>query len=280
MLSGVEIICFTATYLLVFVLELARFFYKIPARNTLRVVLTVLGLIAQSAYLYHHQITLESTRLVNNVQGFFFLLAWGLVLIDLYLFFFHPKIPFGLFLFPIVLGLIAGGTFWAKTTPLPVPVVGQTWRFVHGIAFLLATLSVFFGFVCGLMYFEQKRRLKRKQISDSGFKLPSLEWSKTACTHGIGFSLTMLTIGIFSGILLNHLIALGGKESVSFVDPLVGGTLVLFLFLIAFLGTLAVYRPAEEGSRIALLTLLSFLFLVCILVFALLSGTAHWSGRA
>ena len=234
------------------------------------------GLVAHTAFLYNQQLALESGKIVNSVQGFFFLAAWGLVCLYLFLACFHPKIPFGLFLFPLVMILIAGGTYWAKNIPFSTESVGQVWRMVHGLSLLLSTLSVLLGFVCGLMYFVQQYRLKHKQLSAANWNLPTLEWSYTACKHGIGFSTMMLAIGIFSGVLLNQMLRVHGNSPISITDPLVGGAIVLFIFVIAFFAALVVYRPVRENQHVAALTILCFLFLVSILVYALVGGNAHW----
>jgi len=276
MLSGVSIVCLIGSYSVAFVLELFRFFFASRFRHFFLTITVFLGLVAHSAFLYHHQISLESGKLVNSVQGFFLTAAWGLVCVYLFLCCFYPRIPFGLYLIPVTLGLIFGGTSWANPSPYPLQSVGQIWRAVHGLAILLATLSVFVSFVAGLMFWEQQRRLKKKIATEAELQWPSLEWTQTAVRHGIGFSTALLAVGIFSGLLLNHLILIYEQRTVSLTDPLVIGVSVLFLFLLAFLGTLTVYRPLQEGRRIAALTSWSFLFLVSILLFALFYGGAHW----
>ena len=276
MLSGVGIVCFTASYSIAFILEFTRFYLKNAVRNALMIAFAAVGLVAHTAFLYYHQLALESGKIVNSVQGFFFLAAWGLVCLYLFLACFHPKIPFGLFLLPLVLILIAGGTHWAKNIPFSTESVGQVWRMVHGLSLLLATLSVLLGFVCGLMYFVQQHRLKHKRLSTANWNLPTLEWSYTACRHGIGFSTMMLAIGIFSGLLLNQILRNHGGPTILITDPLVGGTLMLFMFVVAFFAALAAYRPPRENQHVAALTILCFLFLVSILVYALVGGNAHW----
>ena len=279
MLSGVSIVCFTGSYLVAFVLELFRFFFKSPIRHVFLILAVSLGVVAHSAFLYHNQVAIDSGKLVNSVQGFFLLAAWGLACVYLYLCCFEPKIPFGLFLIPVILGLIFSGAFGANLTPFSSQSVGQIWRAIHGLSILVATLAVFVSFVAGLMFLEQQRRLKKKTGQNSLVPLPSLEWTRTAAKHGIGFSTVMLAIGIFSGVLLNHLILAHEQRMVSASDPLVVGAVVLFFFLLTFLGTLTFYRPLQEGRRIAALTVLCFLFLVAVLVFSLVSGDAHWKAE-
>ncbi|MCL2304952.1 MAG: hypothetical protein FWC43_06370 [Planctomycetaceae bacterium] len=277
MLSGVSILCLIGSYLVAFVLELFRFFFPSRFRHVFLTLTVLLGLVAHSAFLYHHQISLESGKIVSSVQGFFLIAAWGLACVYLFLCCFYPRIPFGLYLIPVILGLIFGGHYWASSVPYSSESVGQIWRTVHGLSILLATLAVFVGFIAGLMFWEQQHRLKKKITPDSVIQWPSLEWTQTALRHGIGFATVLLAVGIFSGLLLNHLISIHEQRTVSLTDPLVVGVSVLFLFLFAFLGTLTVYRPFQEGRRIAALTSWCFLFLVSILLFALFYGGAHWN---
>ena len=276
MLSGVSTICLIGSYLVAFGLELLRFFPN-RFRHAFLLLTVVLGLIAHSAFLYHHQISLESGKIVNSVQGFFLIAAWGLACIYLFLCCYYPRIPFGLYLVPVILGLIFGGTWWGNPSPYSAQSVGQIWRAVHGLSILLATLSVFVSFAAGAMFWEQQRRLKKKVAPGTALQWPSLEWAQTVVRHGIGFTTGLLAIGIFSGLLLNHLIRIHEQRVVSLADPLVIGVSVLFLFLLAFLGTLTVYRPLQEGRRIAALTSWCFLFLVSVLLFALFYGNAHWN---
>jgi len=277
MLSGVSIICLIGSYSVAFVLELLRFFFSNRFRHVFLMLTVFLGLVAHSAFLYHHQISLESGKLVNSAAGFFLTAAWGLACVYLFLCCFYPKIPFGLYLIPIVLGLIFGGTWWANPEPYSPQSVGQIWRTVHGISILLATLSVFVSFIAGLMFWEQQRRLKKKIALDATLQWPSLEWAMAVMRHGIGFAAVLSGIGIFSGLLLNHLIRIHEERMVSPTDPLVVGASTLFLFLLAFLGTLTVYRPLQEGRRITVLTTWCFLFLVSVLLFSLFYSNAHWS---
>ena len=279
MLSGVSIVCFTGSYLVAFAMEIFRLLFKNPIRHIFLILAVSLGLIAHSAFLYHNQIAVDSGKLVNSVQGFFLLAAWGVACVYLYLSCIDPKIPFGLFLIPVILGLIFSGAFGANATPFSSQSVGQIWRAIHGLSVLLATFTVFISFVAGLMFLEQQRRLKKKIGQNSSVPLPSLEWTRTAAWHGIGFSTVMLAIGIFSGVLLNHLILAHEQRMVSASDPLVVGAMVLFLFLLLFLGTLTFYRPLQEGRRIAVLTVLCSLFLVAVLVFSLVSSDAHWKAK-
>ncbi len=275
MFSGVGIICFTGSYLVALGLEAARFFWKSPIRHVFVLCAVFAGFVAHSAFLYYHQIALESGKIVSGTAGFFLIAAWGLACVYLYLGCTQSKIPFGLIFLPLILISVFVGAYPVSGTH-EISSVGWVWRMIHGLSVLAATLSVLISFIAGVMFLEQQRRVKKKIGQNAILKLPSLEWTQTAARHGIGFSTLMLGVGIFSGILLNHLILVHEERAVSPTDPLVFGALVLFVFLVAFLGTLTFYRPLQEGRRIAVLTVLSFLFLASILLYSLTLGQAHW----
>ena len=106
--------------------------------------------------------------------------AWVLVVVYLHLAILHPKVPFGLFLLPLALGLIGAARFLANSEPLAREPASKIWGAIHGISIMLATVSVLVGFVAGLMYLGQVRHLKHKIVPTRGLRLPSLEWLQWA----------------------------------------------------------------------------------------------------
>lgn len=283
MLSGVGIICFTACYAIALGLEITRFFFRSTVRSAVISAFTVAGLVAHSAFIYHQQIAIHDGRLLGNFQGFFFILAWGLIALYIYLMFNLPKSPFGLVLLPLSLALIIAGYFFADSSRF-APESGISfisfWRTAHGISFIGASFSVFAGFVFGLTYFQQERRLKKKSPPFLNIRLPSLEWLSNAAFRSIGVSLLMLAVGIFTGILINGLSIKGARPGVSPFDPMIIGTISMFLFLLVFFLLLAFRPPGREGRRIAALTLAAFLFLVFILIFGAWFRGRHWQSAS
>ncbi len=141
---------------------------------------------------------------------------------------------------------------------------------------MLAVVAVLVGFVAGLMYLSQSRRLKHKRLSIARLPLPSLEWLQQANSHAIVTSLLMLGIGILSGMVLN-LINIGNEAAkLAWNDPVVLSTWLMFLWLLAAVVAIAVYRPARQGRKVAYLTVASFVFLVIMLAAGLLMDSRHW----
>lgn len=233
------------------------------------------GWIAHSAYLYH-QIVLQNGHLFDSVQGWLFAVAWALAIFYLYLVVYFPKTPFGLFLLPLILISIIAGTHYADASPFPVDSVGQTWRIIHGAAFLLATVVIFLGFVTGVMYLVQMSNLKHKRPMLGRWRLPTLEWLQTTNSRLIGFLVIALAIGIMSGFAINSLNMRGQRHSVSLFDPMVLVTIAMFVFLLLFVAT-AFGARAREGQRLAVVTVICFAAMIVMLTFGVLSSTSHWN---
>ncbi len=279
-MSGVGVLCFAASYAVAFLLECALLvFYRLRLANGhLLWAITawgVAGFVAHSAYLFHKQAIFRNA--IDSMESFFFVTAWGLVLLYLYLRCFRPKIPFGLILWPLVLGLIWVGAAAAPPDGADVTPEGAVspvvlmWKRIHVATFFLTTISVCIGFVAGLAYLIQNRLLRSK-LPPRFLTLPSLEWSLSVCRQSIGASIFLLGASIFFGLLLTP----DRQNFLYWNDPLVVGTVTMFAFLLLFSGSLIFRRWKTEGNHVATLTLFAFWFLITILLLGIFSKNAHW----
>lgn len=273
-MAGVGILCFAASYAVALCLEISRIFFRSSVRNIFSLFWVFSGLTAHTAYLYyHHAVSLVG---INSAESYFLVSAWGVVLVYLYLSCFRFKISFGLIFLPITLLLIGGASLVSGNSIEQETVNASTlWKRMHAGTFFLATLSVCIGFVAGILYLTQDRRLRLKRPVSEGLPLPTIEWSLSICRQAIGASIFLLGASIFSGLLL-HAIGPNSGNRVSFYDPLIVGTILMFVFLMFFSGILSLKLFKTEGRYVALLTLLSFLFLICMLFFAVFMQTSHW----
>ncbi|HIQ22487.1 MAG TPA: hypothetical protein EYH34_14785 [Planctomycetes bacterium] len=278
MLSGVSIICFAGSYILTLALELTRILFRSGIRGALMLICAGAGLFAHTVFLVNRAVA-EPGAPLSSKQDWYLVAAWVLVVMYLYLVSYHPRTAFGVFILPLVLGLVAIGAFWADTEPFPREPAARIWSMIHGMSLLMATVAVLVGFVAGLMYLGQARRLKRKLPPRPGLRLPSLEWLQRANSRAIVTAVLFLAIGILSGVVLNliHSGAAGG--TVPLTDPLVLSTVLMFAWLVACVIILAFYKPAREGHRVAYLTVASFLFLVIALAVGLSTETHHTPSR-
>ena len=115
MLSAIEVICFVACYIFVFLLEVLRFRFK---QNSIwRVVslaLLLLGVFIHGVSLYQNNL-LQNDHFFASASGWFSVLAFGLILVQVYLSLIYPKTQFGLFLLPLAFIVLILG--WCAMAP-------------------------------------------------------------------------------------------------------------------------------------------------------------------
>ncbi|MBR5626693.1 MAG: hypothetical protein IKW74_03610, partial [Thermoguttaceae bacterium] len=117
-------------------------------------------------------------------------------------------------------------------------------------------------------------QLKQRKISVRIF-LPSLEWLQQVNRLMIRFSVLFLGLGILSGVYISHVVRLTGDPVSAFSDPMILGALILF-FVLASTLLFSSTSFFSDGRRVALLTVVGFLFLVIVLLAGLFCSQAHW----
>ncbi len=274
MLSGVGIICFTASYGVALVLELTRLLFRSGIRGALLLGFTGAGLLAHSLFLYYRAASAIGSPL-SSEQDWYLWAAWALAGTYLYLTYYHPRTAFGLFVLPLVLALIGVAVFLADPQPFARKPASQVWAAIHALSILLAVVAVLVGFVAGVMYFQQARRLKRKLPPPRRLRLPSLEWLDRANSRAIVVSTLMMGVGVLSGVLLKLINHAGQTDSVPWNDPVVLSTMILFGWLVLAVAIGLIFKSARAGRKVAFLTLASFVFLVVVLGVGLLMDTQH-----
>jgi ABC-type uncharacterized transport system permease subunit len=143
------------------------------------------------------------------------------------------------------------------------------WRLIHGFALMTGTTAVTLGFATGLMYLTQAYRLQHKLPPRPGFQLPTLEWLQRFNRESLFVSTLLLAVGLISGVLMNSMGSAGSGPAVSWTDPVVLSSGVLFAWLVAVTVFESFYKPARQGKKVAYLTLASFVFLGLVLFFVL-----------
>jgi hypothetical protein len=273
MLSGVSTICFAGSYAVALVLEVSRLLFRSGVRGAVMLGFAGAGLVAHTAFLYYQAVNAAGAPL-SSERDWYLVAAWVLVVVYLHLAILHPKVHFGLFLLPLVLALIGAARFLAQTEPLAREPASRIWGAIHGISIMLATVSVFVGFVAALMYLGQVRRLKHKRSPAGILRLPSLEWLQWANKRAILLATLTLGIGVLAGMVLNR-INVGG-EALPWSDPVILSTWLMFFWLLAANVVGVAYRPARQGHRVAYFTVVTFVFLAIMLAVGLLTQSRHW----
>ncbi len=179
-----------------------------------------------------------------------------------------------MFLLPLVILFVAGASLFADANPFPRSTATRSWGMVHGVCLLLGTVAVTVGFVTGCMYLLQAHRLKKKLPPGTGLRLPSLEWLQRMNARTIGVAVLMLLGGFLSGIVLNLTRRTQGDMAVPWTDPVVLSSSLLVGWMIAAWLFSVLYKPAQQGRKVAYLTVASFVFLLIALI-SILTPTQH-----
>jgi hypothetical protein len=281
-LSGMTITCFAACYVIALAVEASRLLFRWRIPTIVPLALAATGIVAHSLYLIaqaQHELAQRVVSPLSSWYDFCLIAAWVLAGAYLGLMIRRPENAIGVFLLPLVLSLIGAAAYVQDSAPFTARTAHVVWRLVHGLTLMLGTTAVALGFATGLMYLLQSYRLKHKLPPPRGFRLPSLEWLQKFNREALFVSTCLLAIGLVSGVALN-LISKVGQGNVSWTDPVVLSSGVLFLWLIAVTIFESIYRPAREGSKVAYLTMANFVFLGLALYFVLFGSHATASVTA
>lgn len=269
MLAKITVVCFAASYGVALLLEVSRLFFRLPVRLVVMLGFGVAGLIAHTLFLWNH---------AQNVSGvpfasfhiWFLMAAWLLAAAYVGLAAARPQSSIGIFMLPVVLALILAGQLSSPQAEFPRDEAISGWFKVHGLSLLLGTVAAALGFVAGLMYLVQSYRLKHKLLPRPGFRLPSLEWLQTVNRQTLYASAILVALGVFAGVILNVI-----RRGIPWTDPLIlsSGGLLAWLFAATLFELL--YKPAQQGRKVAYLTIANFVFLAAVLWIVLSSNTQH-----
>lgn len=260
MLSDISIICFAACYAIALALELASLKVHFPWRRGWLLIVISAGLLAHSLHLWARAGESQATPLSSPAE--WLLLAAGvLVLVYLGALVNIPRAASGVFLLPLVLGLIVASLVASNEAFAPEQ-ASLFWRRLHGAVLLLGTVSVCVGFSAGLMYLIQSYWLKHRRAPDSELRLPSLEWLERTNTAALGVSTLLIGLGFVSGLILSRLRHRGEAGYELWSDPVVWSLAAMFVWLVTAEVFRLTYPAARRGRKVAYLTLASFGFLV------------------
>lgn len=232
----------------------------------------VAGLFAQGVYIVlQTNMNWGASAPFANWSAWCLVAAFLLVAFYLWLTFRHPNAQTGLFILPLALALI-GIAELMRETPGFKENAKSIWNAIHGGFLLLATVTMFLGFVMGLMYLFQSARLKQKKKKPTRFKLPSLEWLQKATERTLVLSTVLMGFGVISGFVLNAVNKGNDAQTIGITDPIVWTSLIMFGWCLAATLIGRVYKPARSGRKMAYLAFSCFLFLLLELALVLAVG--------
>jgi len=270
--SGVNMMCFAASYAVAFALELSGLWRRLFVFRVAEILAATAGLVAHTWYLGRRVSEIPAAPL-SSQQDWFVLAAWILAVVYLAAKFYYPRTAIGLFLLPGVLGLVGASTL-ASAEPLATFQAPRVWGRVHGVFLLVGTTAVLVGFIAGLMYLIQSYRLKHKKSLPERFRLPSLEWLERANSRALAIATVSICGGFFTGIL-SRMAQQGPRDGLAWGDPVVLSLAAMMLWLLASEVFRLIYPAARQGRKVAYLTMAAFVFLLLVFATVTLGDKLH-----
>jgi ABC-type uncharacterized transport system permease subunit len=267
-LSEISITCVLASYFVVLVLELLRLFGRIPGRGLFVIGMMSVGLFTHICYLMLRATASEGAEGGNQEVGLLaswsdwsLLLAFGLAIAFFVLYLRRPDTIISFFFLPAVMGLLGLAIALGNRPPFSRTEAIEVWRSVHAIAMMAGSIAVLIGFLAGIMYLVQSRRLKQKRAGSS-FRLPTLESLGRLNRRCLVGSTIAVGIGLIAGVVMN----LNRWGSVGWTDQGVLLSTLLLVWLLVATGIEYCYAPASRGRKAVYLTIASGGFLVLAMI--------------
>lgn len=264
-LDGISFTCFGASYLLAFLLEVLALFWPQSTNRWLRRGLAAAGTVAHFLYISRNALPLQGGHSVLIFVAF--------ILSIYYLSgtFHYPRTAWGLFVLPVILGLVA----LARMQPGPLEALAfpfdqsqQIWIWLHLILLLLGMVGLSVAFMASLMYLVKWSQLRQKRGLSAAVPVPSLERLETVHHRAVTAAFPLFTSGLALGLLL---VLQTGRMPWS--DPKVVTTALLWCSFCLLL--LVRYLLNVRGRWVAMLTVLAFLLMIATVLVPRLVGSSH-----
>jgi len=205
-LQGVTHACFGLSYLVAFLLELARLVWPRAGRGWRVAALGfgAAGVLAHTFYIVVHQPSPATP------DGSLLLLAWVLAFFYLYGTLHHAQQAWrAVFVLPLVTGLVGLSYLLIQSgeaspaIDVPAWLSGERfWGALHGTLILLAAVGVSVSFLASVMYLIQARRLRNKFNPGRVVPMLSLERLETMNRRALNLAFPLLTAGLLVGLLI------------------------------------------------------------------------------
>jgi ABC-type uncharacterized transport system permease subunit len=203
-------------------------------------------------------------------------LAWVLALCYLILTLLQKDLAVGVFALPVVL-LLASSAYFLNQEPytaVNAERARKTWGMVHATFLVFGVTAGAAGFLSGMMYLVQHRRLKTRHPEHTGFKMPSLARLAQANRWSVISTFLLLTLGFASGVFL-AVAPHAENSTVRLSDPAVVTCGIVWLFLAGLFAKLLA-GSSPTGRQVAWMTLWGCGFLLLTIVGLLVvSGNIH-----
>src|SRR5882762_6360194 len=237
--------------------------------------------LAMAAGFLMHTVALGADWVIDGHYPLFYLretlsfLAWTLVASYVLVLYRYRATALGRFILPLVSVLTFIAILIRSDSNGTVEVRGlsATWLFpVHTTLLLFAYAAFFVVFIASIMYLLQERELKLKTFSAIFHRLPSLTTVNEIATSSAAIGLTLLTVGIATGMLWSS----SRDGRLWHNDPkeiFAALTWLLYLALIVYRST-----ASWRGRRAAWIGVAGFALVLCTFFGARLMGGYHVFG--
>jgi ABC-type transport system involved in cytochrome c biogenesis permease subunit len=269
MLSDVQLSCFFLSYLTALGFEVFATLRRSIAARWIAIGLTFAGLVAHTAYLAIRSREANLPPLLSSTQDWVLVLAWLAVVLYLAILALDKNLPLGLFLHPVVIGLIIVALVSTNDPHSLVagealPLATRRWTMLHAAALVAGSGGVLLGFVLSIMYLIQHRRLREKVGTSPAMTLPNLEKLATLNWWSVVVAVPLLTMGLLAGVILGR-VSSESTDTFSFSDPVVIAHAVVWIVMAALFFRLLRRREAS-GKTVAWQTIWAFGFLIATIV--------------
>ncbi len=277
-LAQVHIFCFLLSYLVSLCFEIVLVLRRAGATARLLIVcFASAGFIAHTAYLVTRSQKVGLPPLLTSQQDWLLVLAWLGSLLYLILLVTQRQVAHGLFMLPAILLLIGVAIFVSDQGSGNLQQMAmRRWGMFHATSLVLGIGAVAGASISGLMYLLHHHRLRSRSPWLQNLTLPSLEnltvWNRWL----VVFSVPCLTIGLLTGFLLILWSrSADGSRSISWTDPTILTTIVVWLAMVILLARL-LSSSHQTGKAVAQLSFLSGGFLlITVLGPMLLAGSGN-----
>ncbi|MFM7291624.1 MAG: hypothetical protein ACKOHK_10885 [Planctomycetia bacterium] len=273
--SGISVVCFAASYAVALACEASRLVFRSGVRGAAMIAFAVAGLVAHTLFLAWRAAH-EPAVPLSSAFDWYLLAAWVLAGGYLWITIANPRTPVGLFMLPVVLGLI-GAAQLSSRVPFPQSPATQIWGAIHGSFNLAASVAVAIGGLAGGLWLIQADRLARKRPPLGSFRLPSLERLAHTTDRTLVIAAWTAAAGFLSGIVLNAVNRRRGLlETVPWNDPVVLRMAAVVAWLVTAALVVRATRRRADGPRLAArLSLVSFVVLTASILWGLFGATRH-----
>jgi ABC-type uncharacterized transport system permease subunit len=265
-MQRVTVFCFLASYVVAFVLELSRMLGRSRISSLVAFGIGVAGLVAHTAYLFYRSQQTSLPPLLGSAHDWMLVLAWLLVVFYLFLTRIHPELAWGMFLLPLVIVFVATTYFMnqAPNTLVAAERAKHGWEMLHATVLVFGMAGTAVGFITGVMYLVQHRRLKTRHATHLGLEMPSLARLAQTNRWSTIIAFPLWTLGLVTGVALSFMKSSAGA-SVALRDPFVITVGVLWVLLAAVFVRLLSNRPSS-AKHVVWLTLCACGFVLLTLI--------------